>query len=240
MPTDFLIFGSFFNHSVVLLVEHNEEGSFGFVVNRSTDVRFRQVLGEVGLEIDGTKENVELAKDGIQSTSWQHFAHAWSSGGSIKLFYNGSGQPVVERNAGPYTGQITGTQSLQIGQATDDDGTNDGWDGKIDEVRIHSVNRSAAWMNASYETVHDPAGFVSVGAERSVTEVSFDASGSSDPDGAIATYEWDWDADGTFEGSTASPTVEHTFASVGDKVVALRVVDDEGATNTTSKTVSVG
>lgn len=42
----------FFHHAVVLLVEHNEEGSFGFVVNRTTDVRFRQVLGEVGFEVD--------------------------------------------------------------------------------------------------------------------------------------------------------------------------------------------
>lgn len=42
----------FFNHTVVLLVEHADEGSFGFVINRPTDVRFRQVLGEVGLEVD--------------------------------------------------------------------------------------------------------------------------------------------------------------------------------------------
>lgn len=42
----------FFNHTVVLLLDHGEQGSFGFVVNRPTEVRFRQVLGEVGIEVE--------------------------------------------------------------------------------------------------------------------------------------------------------------------------------------------
>jgi putative transcriptional regulator len=41
----------FFNHTVVLLLDHGEQGSFGFVVNRPTEVRFGQVLGEVGIDV---------------------------------------------------------------------------------------------------------------------------------------------------------------------------------------------
>lgn len=44
----------FFNHTVVLLVDHGEDGSFGFVVNRPAAVGFGQVLGELGIEVEAT------------------------------------------------------------------------------------------------------------------------------------------------------------------------------------------
>jgi len=71
---------------------------------------------------------------------------------------------------------------------------------------------------------------------------TFDASGSSDPDGSIVSYEWDWDYDGstfTVDESTTSSTTNHTFSTFGDKTVALRVTDDNGATDTTSQTFHV-
>ncbi|RLM89321.1 PKD domain-containing protein [Halobellus sp. Atlit-38R] len=65
--------------------------------------------------------------------------------------------------------------------------------------------------------------------------VSFDASGSSDADGSIASYEWDFG-----DGSTDSgDSVTHTFSSPGDYDVELTVTDDDGATDTTTQTVSV-
>jgi M6 family metalloprotease-like protein len=67
----------------------------------------------------------------------------------------------------------------------------------------------------------------------------FNASASFDKDGTIDTYEWDWDDDGVFEDSTASPTINHTYPEGGDKTVRLRVTDDDDAQNTTSKTFHV-
>lgn len=40
----------FFHHTVVLLVDHGDEGSFGFVVNRPADVDLGDVLDELGIE----------------------------------------------------------------------------------------------------------------------------------------------------------------------------------------------
>ena len=65
--------------------------------------------------------------------------------------------------------------------------------------------------------------------------ITFDASGSSDEDGTIVSYEWNFD-DGT---SGNGETVSHTFASSGDYVVTLTVTDDGGASDTASTTVSV-
>ena len=60
--------------------------------------------------------------------------------------------------------------------------------------------------------------------------VAFDASGSTDPDGAIASYRWDLDGDGTFEADTgAEPKAVATYPLPGTVTVRLRVTDDRGA-----------
>jgi PKD repeat protein len=53
--------------------------------------------------------------------------------------------------------------------------------------------------------------------------VSFDGTGSSDADGTIASYDWQW-GDGTPDAATAKPT--HAFATPGTYQVALFVHDD--------------
>lgn len=70
--------------------------------------------------------------------------------------------------------------------------------------------------------------------------VTFDASASDDADGTVVEYRWDFDDDGTFDVSQASPTTTHTFAAAGDHIVNLQVVDDDGATGESSRTVTVG
>ena len=41
----------FFNHTLVLLIDHGEEGSFGFVVNRPTELGIEDVFSEVGVTV---------------------------------------------------------------------------------------------------------------------------------------------------------------------------------------------
>ncbi len=65
---------------------------------------------------------------------------------------------------------------------------------------------------------------------------SFNGSGSTDPDGTIASYAWDWD-DSTPQGSGASPN--HTYAAAGGYDVTLTVTDNNGATDTVTNTVNV-
>ena len=59
----------------------------------------------------------------------------------------------------------------------------------------------------------------------------FDATGTTDPDGTIVGYEWDF---GDTQTSTTGPTVNHGYSSAGTYTVSLTVTDDDGAENTTT------
>ncbi|WP_067915434.1 LamG-like jellyroll fold domain-containing protein [Actinomadura rubrobrunea] len=63
---------------------------------------------------------------------------------------------------------------------------------------------------------------------------TFDATGSTDADGSITAYAWDFG-----DGKTgAGATVTHTYTSPGDHTVKLTVTDDDGATDETERTVT--
>ena len=64
---------------------------------------------------------------------------------------------------------------------------------------------------------------------------TFDAAGSSDPDGTIASYNWNF-GDGT---SATGATANQTYTTPGSYTVTLTVTDNDGATNTKSAGVSV-
>ena len=62
---------------------------------------------------------------------------------------------------------------------------------------------------------------------------SFDASASSDVDGSIVSYGWDF-GDGT---GGVGRTVEHTYGSDGTFVVVLTVTDNRGGTGSATSSV---
>ena len=70
-------------------------------------------------------------------------------------------------------------------------------------------------------------------------DVHFDATGSYDPDGEIVSYEWDMNNDGKFDDAEGEET-DYTFTQEGDYTVTLRVTDNSGAYNTTSKVIKAG
>ena len=71
-----------------------------------------------------------------------------------------------------------------------------------------------------------PVASFSVPVALSGTPVGFDASASSDPDGSIADYDWEF-GDGSTE-TSGGPSPQHTYANRGSYEATLTVTDNEG------------
>jgi|GEM_PF-1397825 len=128
-------------------------------------------------------------------------------------------------------------------QHPDSDGVDALWEAALDSRNAEPSRSSAYWdyvgdcdggggggneaPTASFST--------DVSTPEPGEDVTFDGSGSSDPDGSIASYEWDFG-----DGSTATgQSVTHSYSSSGDYTVTLTVTDDGGASDSASTTVSV-
>jgi len=65
--------------------------------------------------------------------------------------------------------------------------------------------------------------------------VNVNGGASSDPDGSVASHAWNFGDGSTVSGATAS----RTYAAAGTYTVTLTVTDNQGATNTTTRSVTV-
>jgi PKD repeat protein len=92
-----------------------------------------------------------------------------------------------------------------------------------------------ATVNVSAAPVPPTADIEGPQAGQAGEELAFDASGSSDPDGQIARYEWDFG-----DGATATgQQVRHTYAQAGRYTLTLRVTDNDGQSDIATQTVDI-
>jgi PKD repeat protein/streptogramin lyase len=122
----------------------------------------------------------------------------------IKVAVNGTGM-----NFGTYYGQI--------------------------EIRSNDPNESLVAIPVAYSIDSPPLAILDgpYAASEGQT-MTINGSGSSDPDGTIILYQWDVNNDGTYEYSTVTPVITHTYAQQGTYTIKLRVTDDQGATGETA------
>lgn len=94
-----------------------------------------------------------------------------------------------------------------------------------------------AWSPGPVDTVNDPP-VANAGPDQTGTigsPVHFDGSGSSDPDGTIVSYQWDFGDSEVGSGVTA----DHTYGASGTYEVTLTVTDDGGLVASDTAAVTI-
>ena len=114
--------------------------------------------------------------------------------------------------------QDDGTYTVKLA-VTDDDGATDT---TFQEITVWNVPPKADFTFAPSQPIVDQP-------------VTFDASTSSDPDGSITKYEWDF-GDGA---SAERVRVTHTFPVEGTYKIKLTVTDSDGASDSVEQEVKV-
>ena len=170
-------------------------------------------------------------------------------------------QPPTANANGPYSGTVDSAVLFDGSGSSDADGSivSYSWDfgdgGSATGVSPSHIYTSTGTFNVSL-TVTDDGGLsdtagtsatIGLGNQTPIadpngpysgtvgTTIGFDGSGSSDPDGSIVAYSWDF-GDGN-SGTGINPT--HSYAIVGVYNVTLSVVDDAGATDSAGTTASI-
>ena len=181
---------------------------------------------------DSSTGHQSVLKDGDGLYRMWH--NAWSSQGGKILYasstdgisWNKHGLALDSGNPGELDEINVGAPSVLI----DTDGTykmwNHGYDGNYLRIfHAYSISQNQPPIaDAGPDQVIDEA-----------EEVHFDGTASSDPDGTITSYEWDFDAgDGLWWDTGAAPdatglTPSHTYGDNGEVIATLRVTDDQGA-----------
>lgn len=112
--------------------------------------------------------------------------------------------------------------SYQVGLVVTDD------DGAVSAPVVRTVAVTAA-------PVPNQPPVASFTAAPTGLSVAFDGTGSTDADGTVASYAWDFG-----DGDTATgPTPGHDYDAAGTYTATLTVTDDDGATATASRSVAV-
>jgi len=110
--------------------------------------------------------------------------------------------------------------------------------GSIDEAAVYTSEVSAAQVADQFAKGNGAANVAPTASFTSSANnliASFDATGSKDIDGTIASYAWTF-GDGT-TGTGVKPT--HTYATGGTYNVTLTVTDNSGATGTVTNPITV-
>jgi hypothetical protein len=117
--------------------------------------------------------------------------------------------------------------------------TNKYFQGVLDEAAVYSRVLTPDEVKGHYATgsgkapnTAPVAAFTSTSSQLGVT---FDASTSTDSEGTIAGYAWDFGDGATGTGVTAT----HTYAAAGTYTITLTVTDADGGTGTTTGSVTV-
>ncbi len=177
--------------------------------------------------------NVIVSPTAYNNGQWHHVVATQGATG-MNLYIDGL--PV---GSNPLTTPAVYTGYWRVGGDKTWNSTSSYFNGTIDEAAVYPTVLSAARVQAHFAAgggllpnVLPTAAFTSTATKLALT---VDGSTSTDSDGTISSYAWNFGDGGTGSGANAS----HTYGTAGSYLVTLTVTDNRGGTAVKSAPVSV-
>jgi hypothetical protein len=95
----------------------------------------------------------------MSTNTWYHAVGTWD-GTTMRVYFNGA-----QENFAPKSGTITQyNDQSDIGFGSAGGGGNY-WNGRLDEIHVSNIARSADWITTEYNNQNNPGTFYTIGAE---------------------------------------------------------------------------
>ncbi len=214
----------------------------GFLV----DPNAGQFGGTFGVAIGTGEDRNSIFFPRPSAGVWHHYAlvlDATATGANeITPYVDGQAVPFQQDGSGTGQGAFANSTLYLMSRA----GSALFGNGSLDQLAIYNQALAANTVfqhyfsqglakapHAAFTTTPNPA--------RPGQSVTFNASGSTDPNGGIVDYRWDVNGDGIYETDTGSnPVLTTSIANAGTYEVGLRVTDKVGATGGATQSLTVG
>lgn len=193
----------------------------------------------VGIYLSNSDSNTIISNNIQNNNANGIFLSSSSSGNTIYLNDFSSN---MDSNAKDY-GLNNWDYTLQGNYWDDYNGVDDNNDGKGDTPYIIPGGSNQDNYPLGYFAGGNLAPTANAGGPytgQTNSEIEFDGSGSTDSDGNIVGYRWDWTNDGTYEtGWLSKSTTTNIYSQAGTYTVKLQVKDNDGATDTDISQVTI-
>jgi PKD repeat protein len=197
----------------------------------------------VGIGTDSNRNSVFFARP--SAGVWHHYALVLDStaaaNGEITPYVDGQAVSFQQESAATAQGPFASSTLYLFSRA----GSSLFGAGVLDELAIYNQPLNASTVFAHYHSQDLNLNLTpsfTINPTPSVTgqNVTFDASGSSDSQGAITDYRWDLDGSGNYATDTgSSSTLAHAFTTAGTYTIGLRTTDSEGVVARTTQRLTV-